>query len=160
MTALISGSLCGAEHYVPHLLSDCYSIKSTWAGLGLTAAAIAWAVAAGISGRFGDRLGNARITLLGVAGGDFRGDVSSGARIEIEGACAELDASASSGGSIRADRLQAQRGRLEASSGGSIEATVTQRLRANASSGGNIGIDGSPAERDTNSSSGGNVSIR
>jgi MFS family permease len=67
MRALIAGSLFGAEIYVPHLLIDGYGFTSTWAGLGLTAAAIAWAVAADISGRFGDRLGNARITLLGVA---------------------------------------------------------------------------------------------
>jgi MFS family permease len=67
MRALIAGSLFGAEIYVPHLLIAGYGFSSTWAGLGLTAAAIAWAVAADISGRFGHRLGNARITLLGVA---------------------------------------------------------------------------------------------
>lgn len=102
----------------------------------------------------------AAISLLGVAGGDFRATVSSGARIEIEGACAELDASASSGGSVRADKLISPKGRLEASSGGSIEANVTSRLRANASSGGGIRVEGSPGERDVNSSSGGNVSVR
>ena len=64
------------------------------------------------------------------------------------------------GGRIRADRFTTERGRLEASSGGSVEATVTARVRANASSGGHIEILGNPGERDVNSSSGGHVSIR
>lgn len=66
MRALIAGALFGAEIYVPHLLIDGYGFSPTWAGLGLTAAAIMWAISADISGRFGDRIGNARITLLGV----------------------------------------------------------------------------------------------
>jgi predicted MFS family arabinose efflux permease len=65
MRGLISGSLFGAEIYVPYLLIDEYDFSPTWAGLGLTAAALAWAVAADIQGRFGDRIGNARITLIG-----------------------------------------------------------------------------------------------
>lgn len=67
MRGLIAGALFGAEIYVPYLLIDEYGFSPTWAGLGLTAAAIAWAVAADLQGRFGDRLGNARITLIGVA---------------------------------------------------------------------------------------------
>jgi len=46
------------------------------------------------------------------------------------------------------------------SSGGSLEANVTGRVRANASSGGHIEIVGNPTERDINSSSGGHVSIK
>ncbi|MDY0909892.1 MFS transporter [Microbacterium sp. CFBP9034] len=65
MRGLIAGSLFGAEIYVPYLLIDHYDFSPTWAGLGLTAAAIAWAVAADVQGRFGDRLGNARITVIG-----------------------------------------------------------------------------------------------
>ncbi|MFE7844735.1 MFS transporter [Microbacterium sp. NPDC057407] len=67
MRGLIAGSLFGAEIYVPYLLIDQYGFSPTWAGLGLTAAALTWAVAADVQGRFGDRLGNARITLLGTA---------------------------------------------------------------------------------------------
>ncbi len=100
------------------------------------------------------------VTLFSVSGGDFRAQVSSGGRIELEGSVTELDASASSGGKLRADRLSATRGRLEASSGGHLEATVTSRLRANASSGGHVEVFGHPAERDVNSSSGGAVSLR
>ncbi len=67
MRALIAGALFGAEIYVPYLLIADYGFSPTFAGLGLTTAAIAWAVAADIQGRFGDRLGNARITLIGTA---------------------------------------------------------------------------------------------
>ncbi len=67
MRGLIAGSLFGAEIYIPYLLIDDYDFSPTWAGLGLTAAAIAWAVAAEIQGRFGDRIGNTRITVLGIA---------------------------------------------------------------------------------------------
>jgi MFS family permease len=65
MRGLIAGSLFGAEIYVPYLLIDHYGFSPTWAGLGLTAAAIAWAAAAEVQGRVGDRLGNARITVIG-----------------------------------------------------------------------------------------------
>ncbi|MHC2998036.1 MFS transporter [Microbacterium sp. HJ5] len=67
MRGLIAGALFGAEIYVPYLLIDHYGFSPTWAGLGLTAAALAWAAAADVQGRFGDRLGNARITLLGTS---------------------------------------------------------------------------------------------
>ncbi|HWM15506.1 MAG TPA: MFS transporter [Microbacterium sp.] len=65
MRGLIAGALFGAEIYVPYLLIDEYGFSPTWAGLGLTAAALAWAAAAEVQGRFGDRIGNTRITLIG-----------------------------------------------------------------------------------------------
>lgn len=67
MRALIAGSLFGAEIYVPYLLIDDYGFSPTWAGLGLTTAALTWATAAELQGRYGDRLGNARITIIGSA---------------------------------------------------------------------------------------------
>jgi hypothetical protein len=100
------------------------------------------------------------LTLLGVSGGDFRLQASSGASVEIEGSADEFDGSVSSGANVRADRLSSARGRLEASSGGHLEATVTSRVRANASSGGHVEINGNPTDRDITSSSGGRVSIR
>jgi hypothetical protein len=113
------------------------------------------------SDRFrGDASSGGQLSLYTVSGEVYRLDVSSGGRVEIEGACGEIDAAVSSGGSLRADRLISQRGRLEASSGGQMDANVTSRVRANASSGGHIEISGAPADRDVNSSSGGHVSIR
>ena len=67
MRGLIAGALFGAEIYVPYLLIGEYGFSPTWAGLGLTAAALLWAAAADVQGRFGDRIGNARITLVGIA---------------------------------------------------------------------------------------------
>ncbi|MBW9093937.1 MFS transporter [Microbacterium jejuense] len=67
MRGLIAGALFGAEIYVPYLLIDDYDFSPTFAGLGLTAAALAWAAAADVQGRFGDRIGNTRITLIGTA---------------------------------------------------------------------------------------------
>lgn len=67
MRGLIAGALFGAEIYVPYLLIDRFGFSPMWAGLGLTAAAIAWAVSAHVSGRHGDRIGNTRIAALGVA---------------------------------------------------------------------------------------------
>jgi MFS family permease len=67
MRGLIAGALFGAEIYVPYLLIADYGFSPTWAGLGLTAAALLWAAAADVQGRFGDRIGNARITLVGTA---------------------------------------------------------------------------------------------
>src|SRR5690606_17907156 len=66
MRGLIAGALFGAEIYVPYLLIADYDFSPTWAGLGLTAAALLWALAADVQGRYGDRIGNARITLAGV----------------------------------------------------------------------------------------------
>ncbi|MER7797816.1 MFS transporter [Microbacterium sp. NPDC096154] len=65
MRGLIAGALFGAEIYVPYLLIDRYGFSPAWAGLGLTTAAIAWAISAHVSGRHGDRIGNARIAVIG-----------------------------------------------------------------------------------------------
>jgi predicted MFS family arabinose efflux permease len=67
MRGLIAGALFGAEIYVPYLLIADYDFSPTWAGLGLTAAALLWAAAAWVQGTFGDRIGNTRITLIGTA---------------------------------------------------------------------------------------------
>lgn len=107
-----------------------------------------------------DASSGAQLTLLGVSAGDFRADASSGAKIEVEGSAGEFDGSVSSGASIRADKLSSARARLEASSGGRLEVSVTTRVRANASSGGYLEVLGNPTDRDVNSSSGGHVSIR
>ena len=67
LRGVLAGALFGAEIYVPYLMIDHYDFSPTWAGLGLTAAAVAWAVSADIQGRYGDRIGNRRIVLIGVA---------------------------------------------------------------------------------------------
>lgn len=65
MRGMIAAALFGAEIYIPYLLIDEYGFSPTWAGLGLTAAAITWAIGAWVQGRFGDRIGNTGTTLWG-----------------------------------------------------------------------------------------------
>ena len=67
MRGVLAGALFGAEIYVPFLLRRDYGFSPVWAGLALTAAALAWAVAAEVQGRIGDVLGNRRIVLLAIA---------------------------------------------------------------------------------------------
>lgn len=67
MRGVIAGALFGAEIYVPYLLIAQHGFSPTWAGLGLTAAALTWAAGAEVQGRYGDRLGNVRITLIGAS---------------------------------------------------------------------------------------------
>jgi MFS family permease len=66
MRGLIAGALFGSEVYLPYLLVSQYGFSPTWAGLALTVSAIAWAIGSTLQGRYGDRLGNSRITLIGV----------------------------------------------------------------------------------------------
>ncbi|MBP2435415.1 MFS transporter, partial [Microbacterium amylolyticum] len=66
MRGLIAGALFGAEIYVPYLFQDRYGFSPTFAGLGLTAAAITWTAGSEITGRYGDRIGNRNIALSGI----------------------------------------------------------------------------------------------
>jgi len=85
--------------------------------------------------------------------------VSSGAAIAVEEgveAADMLSLRASSGGAIDAAALSAARVEADASSGGSIVATVRQRLDAEASSGGSISYRGDP-QVSSSTSTGGSV---
>jgi MFS family permease len=64
MRGLVAGSFFAAEAYIPYLLMERYGFTATWAGLALMFAALAWAGASELQGRFGERLGNHRITLI------------------------------------------------------------------------------------------------
>ena len=55
---LASASFFGAEVYLPYLLIEQYGFLPTFAGLTLTGGALAWAAAAAVQGRLGDRLSN------------------------------------------------------------------------------------------------------
>ncbi|WP_084502398.1 MFS transporter [Microbacterium indicum] len=67
LRGVIAGALFGAEIYVPYLFQAEYGFSPTFAGLALTAAAITWAVGSEVSGRRGDRMGNRRVALTGIA---------------------------------------------------------------------------------------------
>jgi MFS family permease len=64
MRGLVSGAFFAAEAYVPYLLMERFGFSATWAGVGLMLSAFAWAGASALQGRFGERLGNRRITAI------------------------------------------------------------------------------------------------
>jgi hypothetical protein len=66
-------------------------------------------------------------------------------------------AEASSGSSIDADQLKAQRVKADVSSGATIKCNVEEELIAEASSGGSVKYSGSPKMVDVDKSSGGSV---
>jgi hypothetical protein len=84
-------------------------------------------------------------------------DTSSGSDAKISGRVKTLKAESSSGSDIKAEGLEAQIGKLRASSGSDITVTVTDELYARASSGSDIKYYGNPQIRDTDESSGGDV---
>lgn len=68
MRGLLAGAFFSAEAFIPYLLMSRFGFSPTWAGLALTAAALAWALGSAVQGRYGDAWGNRRIAMLGVAG--------------------------------------------------------------------------------------------
>ncbi|WP_413221108.1 head GIN domain-containing protein [Tritonibacter mobilis] len=84
---------------------------------------------------------------------------SSGGDLEISGRCSTLDVTASSGADVDLEDLRCQDVRVVASSGADVDVTATTRLQGDASSGGDISVEGQPAQREVRSSSGGNISF-
>ncbi|WP_186767261.1 head GIN domain-containing protein [Devosia ginsengisoli] len=84
---------------------------------------------------------------------------SSGSDIEISGSADTVEADASSGSDIDADDLVASNVAAEASSGANVSVHATAGIKADASSGGDIEVRGNPADRDVDTSSGGDVSF-
>lgn len=89
-------------------------------------------------------------------------NASSGGTLKIAGSTESLEADASSGGLIKAQELKAKYADAQASSGGTIDIMVTDRLKARASSGGDIDYWGQPREVDKpkKSMSGGSVDAK
>lgn len=67
MRGIAAGTFFAAEAYIPYLLIERYGFSATWAGIALMLAAFAWAGASQLQGRYGDRLGNTRITLISLS---------------------------------------------------------------------------------------------
>jgi len=64
MRGVAAGAFFAAEAYIPYLLMRKFDFSATWAGVALMLAAFAWAGASAAQGRYGERLGNHRITAL------------------------------------------------------------------------------------------------
>ncbi len=67
MRGLVAGTFFATEAYIPYLLIERYGWSATWAGVALMLAAFAWAGASNLQGRYGERLGNRRITLISLS---------------------------------------------------------------------------------------------
>lgn len=67
MRGIVAGAFFAAEAYIPYLLMTKFGFTATWAGVALMLAALAWAGASALQGRFGERLGNHRITLISLS---------------------------------------------------------------------------------------------
>jgi hypothetical protein len=82
---------------------------------------------------------------------------SSGANIKLAGLAKDAELGVSSGANLKGSDLKVESGKMTASSGGNVSATVIESLEARASSGGNIVYYGEPKTIDVSSSSGGNI---
>jgi len=85
---------------------------------------------------------------------------SSGSDAKLTGKAKYFTASASSGSDIVARDFETEKCRVSASSGSDATVNVSDELEANASSGADIRYYGNPKSRDTDESSGGDVSGR
>ncbi|MDQ0725275.1 MFS transporter [Microbacterium sp. W4I20] len=64
MRGIAAGAFFAAEAYIPYLLMERFDFTATWAGVALMLAAFAWAGASALQGRYGEQLGNHRISLI------------------------------------------------------------------------------------------------
>ncbi|KRA45593.1 head GIN domain-containing protein [Devosia sp. Root635] len=99
----------------------------------------------------------ANISLPDARLGTVRAGSSSGADLTLSGTADSISAEASSGADLDAADLVAATAKAEASSGADVSVHATARLAVNASSGGDVNVHGNPAERDVDTSSGGDV---
>ena len=67
MRGIAAGAFFAAEAYIPYLLMERFGFTATWAGVALMLAAFAWAGASQLQGRYGERLGNTRITVISLS---------------------------------------------------------------------------------------------
>jgi putative autotransporter adhesin-like protein len=87
-------------------------------------------------------------------------DLSSGARVFLQGACEECTVDLSSGADLDAKDLTCDDARIDVSSGGHGEMNVTRSVVADASSGGHVVIFGNPERVNIDKSSGGRIKIK
>jgi len=106
-----------------------------------------------------DASSGSSVSLEGITLDNLTINASSGSDVEAAGQVGHIRLDASSGSDIDAERLEANTGELQASSGSDIAANVRNAVKANASSGADIDIAGNPTERDTDTSSGGDIAF-
>jgi hypothetical protein len=133
---------------VPHLDSAEASSGADVEITGLTAETVALGASSGSD-----------LNVRSADGEEFRIGVSSGADLRIDGRCESAGMDVSSGGTLSASGLLCEAVMVEVSSGGDADVFASTRITAEASSGGDIHVDGSPAERELEESSGGEIAF-
>lgn len=93
----------------------------------------------------------------GVSAGELWIDVSTGARLEVAGTCADLEADLSTGAVLVASDLVCENVDIDASTGAAGRVHASDSASARASTGADLRISGSPERRDSRASLGGNV---
>jgi hypothetical protein len=88
---------------------------------------------------------------------DLKVEVSSGADMELAGACNALSVDISSGADFDGEELKCQTASVDASSGSDADAWASASAKGQASSGADITFHGKPATFDKETSSGGSV---
>jgi hypothetical protein len=91
---------------------------------------------------------------------DLEIDVSSGASIELAGACKTLRVDISSGAQFDGEGLKCETAKIDASSGAHVEAFAANTAEGNASSGASVSFHGHPPVLEKDESSGGSVDAR
>jgi Putative auto-transporter adhesin, head GIN domain len=91
---------------------------------------------------------------------NLRVEVSSGASMELGGACDELDVDISSGASFDGENLRCATAMVDASSGASADAFASRLADGQASSGASVTFHGQPQQVREDTSSGGSVRSR
>lgn len=87
-------------------------------------------------------------------------EVSSGASMELGGACNALNLEISSGANFDGEDLRCATAMVEASSGASVDAFASQLADGEASSGASVTFHGQPKQVREDTSSGGSVRAR
>jgi len=91
---------------------------------------------------------------------NFHADLSSGAHVSLKGVCEECVIDLSSGADLDAKDLLCDTARIDVSSGGHGELSVTETVIGDASSGGHVAVYGNPQRVNIDKSSGGRIKIK
>jgi len=96
----------------------------------------------------------------GVDADDFDVDVSSGADVDLAGACDRVTIDVSSGGEFEGRAFECRAASIDASSGAEAEVHISEEISVDASSGADVTVWGGPKKTTLETSSGANVRFR
>jgi hypothetical protein len=97
---------------------------------------------------------------LALSCSDLQAESTSGSDLSLSGKTTKFTVQSSSGSDINAEKLISENCSVDASSGSDVKVSVSKKINAHASSGSDITVNGNPAERDIEKSSGGSVRFK